>query len=223
MLALAGAIAIAISLASHANVTSRVDVFNQRRPMTVLVAIQGTPLQPAFISFLAVVEPQSRVLTVIPVSGETPVTVGGTREPLYLAASAVPAKETASVVSRALGIPVPRYFVITSADLQLVLHALYYHATGWPAQETPLTMLNILGYPNGRTAPSAEIRLLTEMTTRLPLVNPLAASSLLVIPKNSATNLTSYQLFLLANYIRGDSLQTGHLTRHPAHHGRVHG
>lgn len=222
-LALIGAVAIIVSLASHANIPNRVDVFNQRRPMKVLVGIKGDAQTPAFVGFIAVVGPQSRVLTVVPVSGQTPVHVAGQSLPLYQAVSTTSAERAAALVSQAVGEPVSHYFFITGSDLQLLLNALYLHSRGWPRSETPLTMLNILGYPSGRTAPAEEIRLLTEIVDRLPTVSPMAASALLSIPKTSVTNLTSYQLFLLANYVRGDTLAAGHLSR-PAHtQGRGHG
>lgn len=221
-LALLGALAIGVSLHTHPNFTNRVDVFNQRRPMTVLVAIQGTTSVPSFISFLAIVKPGSRVISVVPISGRTKVTAAGIREPLYQAVSGLSPKDAVPLVSQAIGLPIKHYFIITQNSLNLVLNALYYHAKGWPAQQTPSAMLQTFGYPDGRIQPRQEVQLLTRITNEVPLLSPLTASSLMGIQKTSATNLSNHLIFVLGNYIRGHSLAPGHLSRQNTHR-RSHG
>lgn len=222
-LAAIGGVAIVLSLIFHPNIKTRVNVLNQRKPMKVLVGIQGTSTNPVFIGFLAVVSPRSQVLTVVPISGRIPVVYAGVNEPLYQAVSSVPAKKASLLVQQATRIPIHHYFFITPKDLMLVLHALYYHSHHWPKNQTPLTMLSTLGYPDGRIAPKKEIQLLSTIVTQLPLVNPIETSTLLTIPKTSVTNLSSYQLFLLANYIRGDALKPGNIGPYQIHRRRSHG
>jgi hypothetical protein len=86
-------------------------------------------------------------------------------------------------------------------------------------------MLSVFGYPEGTVQPAKELHLIDKMIHRLPLISPIAAGALLQIPKTSVTNLTSYQLFLLANYVRGDQLVLGTLNAHHLVHeqGRNHG
>mgnify|MGYP001770762765 CR=1 FL=1 len=223
LLAVLGALAIGISLKVHPEIQSHVDVLNPRQPMNVLVGIQGSPDRPVFIGLVAVVQPTTRTLTVVPVSGSIPVVADHQTEPLYEAVSGLPAKAATRLVSQATQIPIDHYFYITPKDLMLVLDALYYHSPGWPKTETPVVMLNILGYPSGRVAPRQQVAFIDHLVSQLPTISPIAAGSLLQIPKSSVTNLTSYQLFLLANYVRGDQLVPGNPQAY--HHSvrRTHG
>lgn len=209
-----GAALIWYSLDTHPAIRSHIDVLNTRHPMNVLVAVQGTPLDPGFVGFIAKVKPNTRVLRVVPVPANVPVLVNHVHEPLYEAISDSPPSQAMTLVSRASGISIDHYFYLDSNDLFDLLDALYYHTPHWPTKRTPLTMLQILGYPSGRIQPNREIALLSEMINRLPLMSPIAAGSLLSIPRTALTNLSSYQLFLLANYVRGDQLQRGTMDRH---------
>lgn len=217
-----GAIFIGYSQAIHPAAPSHVDVLNTTHPMNVLVGVQGTPLQPGFVGFVAVVKPHSRVLNVVPLSGMTPVTTAQGPEPLYQAISDTTSLNAMHLVSKASGMPIDHYFYVTGSDLSLVLNDLYYHTPNWPKADQPLTMFQTLGYPYGRTNPKEEMALLSKILNGLPLVSPLAASKLLAIPNNASTNLTTEQLFLLANYVRGDKLVETSASRY-AHTRRTHG
>ncbi len=209
-----GSVLIWVSINTHPAIRSHVDVLNTRRTMNVLVAVQGTPLDPGFVGFVANVKPNTRVLQVVPISGNLAVTVNHTSEPLYQAISDSSPSQALHLVSRASGVSLHYYFYLDTSDLLDLLDALYYHTPHWPSHRTPLTMLQILGYPSGRIQPRREITLLSEMVNRLPLMSPIAAGSLLSISRTAVTNLSSYQLFLLANYVRGDELQRGTIHRH---------
>ncbi|PSR19961.1 MAG: hypothetical protein C7B45_17315 [Sulfobacillus acidophilus] len=217
-----GGVLIWFSVNTHSAIRSHVDVLNTRRPMNVLVAVQGTPLDPGFVGFIANVKPNTRILRVVPIAGNRSVTVNHVSEPLYQAISDSKPAQVLPLVSRASGVSLHYYFFLDSSDLFDLLDALYYHTPHWPSQRTPLTMLKILGYPNGRIEPRREIVLLSEMVNRLPLMSPIAAGSLLSIPRTALTNLSSQQLFLLANYVRGDELQRGTISRHHSAR-RAHG
>lgn len=209
-----GGVLIWYSLNTHPAIRSHVDVLNTRRPMNVLVAVQGTPLYPGFVGFVANVKPNTRVLRVVPIPGNMTVTVNHVPEALYEAISVASPVQAMRLVSQASGVSIRHYFYLDANDLFDLLDALYYHTPHWPSHCTPLTMLQTLGYPSGRIQPKREITLLSEMVSRLPLMNPIAAGSLLSIPRTALTNLSSYQLFLLANYVRGDELQRGTIHRH---------
>lgn len=223
-LASAGALIIGLSMVFHARVRTIVSpiVLNEHEPLKVLVAFRGTPGTPAFVGFLGIATLRSQVLTVIPIDGGTPVAgPTGTREPLYQAVSTETPAEATRTIEAATGLTIHHYFYLPASDLTTILDALYYHSRGWPKNERPLTMLATLGYPYGRINPQPEVHLLADVITGLPSVNPLAASSLLGMIKASRTNLTSYQMFQLANYVRGDRLTVGRLdqyrprVRHP--------
>ncbi|POB11466.1 hypothetical protein CO251_04800 [Sulfobacillus sp. hq2] len=210
-----GAIFVGISVMLHARIHSRISTIaiNEKQPVNVLVGIRGTSQAPAFIGFLAVVRPNSQVLTVIPVNGTTLVsTVNGTEQPLYeVIAGETPVAATKSV-SQAMGVPITHYFYFTTKDLLMVMNALYYHTNHlWPQTETPTAMLATLGYPDGAANPAGQVQLLGKIVQMLPEVTPIAAGELLGMTKNSTTNLTAYQVFALANYIRGDALKLGSL------------
>jgi hypothetical protein len=222
IMAMTGALVITLSLLFHSRIPTRVSPIELRehQPSKILVGVRGTMTEPAFFGFLAIVNPKSQVLSVVPVSGK--LLVNGV--PLYVATAGKTAKEDAALVSRATGVPFHSYFFLTASDLTLVLNALYYHTGHWPTRDTPSTMLNNLGYPYGPSHGWNTVNLLSRIVQTLPSVSPIAASHLLGVTKTSVTNLTSYQLFLLANYIRGDNLQLGHMAdfrSYPArrHHG----
>ncbi len=209
VLAGVGALLIGLSLLFHTRIPTRVSpiTLHEHQPSKVLVAIKGTAASPAFLGFLAVVEPRSQVLTVVPINGES--RIDGV--PLYLVVSGEDAKQAAVSIASVTGVPVHSYFFLTPADLGMVLNALYYHTNHWPSVKTPDAMLTTLGYPDGHSHGWATVKLLSQIVQGLPSVSPIAASRLLGVTKTSTTNLTSYQLFLLANYIRGDTLQLGYV------------
>lgn len=223
MVFLLGALTLWYSLATHPQVQSHFDVLNTQQPMNVLVGVQGTPLNPGFLGFIAVVHPKSNVLTVIPISGLIPVTVNHRQESLYQAISDTTPARAARLASQASGIPIDHYFYLNSYDLTLLLDTLYNHSPNWPNQLSPLTMLQTLGYPYGRTVPKQEMKLVSMMVNRLASINPLAASSLLAIPRTAKTNLPYYELYLLADYVRGDKLQPVSPRQYAHHLRRVHG
>lgn len=216
---LAGAAFLWYSVRTHPVIHSKVAVLNSRKPMNVLVGVQGTPLNPGFVGFVAEVKPGSRILLVIPISGQIQVNTGAAQEPLYRLVSEMPAHSTMQLVARSTGLPIDHYFYLNANNLFKLLDALYYHSPHWPARNTPLTMLKTLGYPGKRVHPKEDMALVRKIVNRLPLISPLAATSLLSIPQTSVTNLTSYQLFLLANYVRGDEIKQGVLHPHRPQRG----
>lgn len=211
-IAVVGAISIALSVIFHARIHTTVQpiVINEQNPLHVLVAIRGNSVSPSLVAFQTVVTLRSHTLTVTPLSGQTRVSIHGVREPLYQAVSTLPSKQAVALISKTYGVPFHHYFFLTGTDLVKVFNALYYHSPSWPESQTPLTMEATMGYPKGRIHPQQEIRLLNEVIHGLPNVRPIAASGLLAMVENTKSNLTSYQLFQLGNYIRGDSLQLGH-------------
>ena len=210
------------SATTHSAKLARIAVLDTKKPMNVLVAVQGTPLNPGFVGFVAEVRPRTQILGVVPISGRTQVVVDKSKEPLYSAVSDASPRQAMHLVSKATGLPIDHYFYLNQASLIKLVDALYYHSPHWPKRRTPLTMLTTLGYPSGRIQPHREMTLLRQMVNRVPTISPIAASSLLSIPRTSLTNLSKYQLFLLANYVRGDQLVQQSLP-HPHSKGRSHG
>ncbi len=227
VLAILGAIFVVFSVALHARIHSRVSTIaiNQKQPVKVLVGIRGTNANPAFIGFLAVVKPNSQFLTVVPISASAEIKgPNGKSVPLYTQVSQDSPATATKMISQSIHVPIHHYFYLTTKDLLLVMNALYYHANGhWPKTLTPSAMLGTFGYPDGAANPKAQVVLLSEIVNKLPEVNTLAAGELLGMAKTSKTNLTAYQVFSLANYIRGDALQLGTIKQlqHPAR--RTHG
>lgn len=221
IIAALGAVVIGLSVVFHTRIPTRVSpiALNEHQPSKVLIAVEGTAGAPAFIGLLAVVNPHSSFLSVVPINGTTK--VNGI--PLYLAIAGTKPKVALRIISNATGIPIHHYFFMRAADLTLVLNALYYHTRHWPKTETPAVMAATLGYPYGQSHGWATIHLLTKIVSELPGVSPIAASHLLGVSQNSATNLTSSQLFLLAQYIRGETLQLGYPSQYRtpsrSHHG----
>ena len=215
ILAILGAFFVALSVSLHTRIHSRISTIaiNEKQPVKVLVGIRGTTATPAFIGFLAVVKPNSQVLTVVPVSGSMLVMgPNGSMVPLYTTMGNDSPAVLTKMVSQATKVPIHHYFYFTTHDLVMVMNALYYHSDHhWPKLLTPSSMLATFGYPDGDASPRGQVNLLSQMITTLPQVNPLVAGELLAMAKNSSTNLTAYQVFSLANYIRGDAIKLGSL------------
>lgn len=226
-----GGLLIIISLVFHSRIPTRYlqETINQKQPRQVLLTAAGSPENPGFIGFLIIIQPDSNVLTIVPIPGSlttrdakaSNVPVSGL--PLWEAVSQTPPKTAVHLIEKSAHINVTHYFFLTANDLQSILNALYTHAQGWPQTETVPMMLNTLGFPKGDVVPAKELKLLREIMRGLPKMNPLVASSLIAITKTAKTNLSGYQMFQLANYIRGDSFKIGQLTSFQVgrnHHGQ---
>lgn len=218
-----GAVLVWYSLVTHPAVRSRIQIVDIQQSMNVLVGVQGNALNPGFLGFVAHVNPNSRILKVTPISGMMPTVVNHQQEPLYEAISDSSAKQATGLVASATGIPIDHYFYINGTDLSLILTVLYDHSPGWPKTLSPLDMLQTLGYPNGATNPKQEMKLVGLMVNRLPTLNPAQASSLLGITRTSSTNLSFYELYLLAEYVRGDTLKQVPISSYTHHSRRAHG
>ncbi len=219
-IAFLGALIIGVSVVFNTRIPTTVNpiVLNEHQPSKVLVAVEGTPQSPAFIGLLAVVQPHSNVLSVVPING----TIRLHGVPLYLALNGKKPKVAVKLVSQATGISINHYFFLTQNDLSLVLNALYYHSRHWPTTETPAAMASTLGYPYGKSHGWATIHLLSKIVAGLPGVSPIAASHLIGVTQNSITNLTGSQLFLLGNYIRGKNLELGTVRQYRTSPSRSH-
>ncbi len=222
-----GALFVGFSVIFHAHIHSRISTIaiNEKQPVNVLVAIRGNAKAPAFIGFMAIVKSNSQILTVIPLSGDVPaISASGTHEPLYEAITGESPKVMTKTISVATGVPIHHYFYLSTKDLLLVMNALYYHTDHhWPKIVTPTAMLASLGYPDGSANPVGQVKLLGQIVDALPQVNPITAGSLLGLSKSSSTNLTAYQIFALANYVRGDILKLGTTSQLPHSSRRSHG
>jgi hypothetical protein len=174
-------------------------------PRVVLVAMSGTADQPGFAGFLAVLNPASRVVKVVPVPGTLPVVTA--KDPLWSEAPRLAPKQIASIVGRDLDIPVSGYFIVDAPEAQAVLAALATSAPGWPADLTANRLLASLGWPHGVPGAQGQIEALEAIITGLPELPPSQNPILTAALKASHTNLSLYQMFMLATYIRGDTLQ----------------
>lgn len=174
-------------------------------PRVVLVAMSGTPDQPGFAGFLAILNPSSRVVKVVPVPGTLPVVTA--KDPLWSEAPRLAPKQIASVVGRDLHIPVSGYFIVDAPEAQAVLAALTASAPGWPPELTSDQLLRSLGWPYGVPGAQGQLKALEAIITGLPELPPSQNPVLNVALKASHTNLSLYQMFMLATYIRGDTLQ----------------
>ncbi|MCL8207028.1 MAG: hypothetical protein K6V97_03000 [Actinomycetia bacterium] len=174
-------------------------------PRVVLVAMSGTPEQPGFAGFLAILNPASRVVKVVPVPGTLPVVAPS--DPLWSEAPRLTPRQIAAVVGRDLHIPVSGYFIVDAPEAQAVLSALAASAPGWPAHLTSDQLLRALGWPYGIPGAQGQLDALQAIITGLPELPPSQDPLLNVALKASHTNLSLYQMFMLATYIRGDTLE----------------
>lgn len=218
-MALLGGIAVALSLVFHSRIHTRYleETIRERQPHEVVVAAVGTPVAPGFVGFLVDVTNGVNQLTVTPLPGSGLVSVAlkqgdpPVRLPLWQAVSEVPPATAARVIASAYHLSGSYYFLTSTQNLLTILDALANHATGGDQLGSVTSMLETLGYPDGTVHPARELQLLAAMIRTLPRLNPLVASSLLTVTKTSHTNLSGYQMFQLANVVRGDSFRLGQL------------
>ncbi|CAB1128799.1 protein of unknown function [Candidatus Hydrogenisulfobacillus filiaventi] len=141
-LALAGAVAVGVSLRYHARMPAAVRstiVPNDRPPARVVVAITGTPQAPGFIGFIADLHPRSRTLDVVPLPPQLPVNTPTGLQPLWLAVSqAQTPAEVQADIAAATGVPVRYYFFDDLAGLNAVLSTLYEDDPAWSPSASPM-------------------------------------------------------------------------------------
>ncbi|MBX5468075.1 MAG: hypothetical protein K6U14_11380 [Firmicutes bacterium] len=229
LLASMGALAVAVSLLFHSRIHTRYleETINQRQPHAVLVAAVGTQEAPGFVGFWLRIPDDGNRLDLTPLAGTPWVTItppGGVPEqvPLWQAVSLLPPPAAARLIARTYGLTGGYYFITSTVDLLDILDALAHHTGQGSALGSVTAMLQTLGYPDGTVHPARELALLEAMIRALPRLNPLVASSLLAVTKTSYTNLSGYQMFQLANVVRGDAFRLAALP-HPgqaADHGQ---
>lgn len=190
---------------------NRVNVGLATNPRVVLVAVVGTPTNPGFSGFLAVLDPNSRNLTVAPVPG----TLRGQKstDPLWTVAASLPPSRLAHIIARDTHFRLSGYFVLDLSATNAVFQALASDTPGWPKRLTPDTTLTRLGWPSGKSNVSGELSTLQDIITYLPELPANQTALFHAVLKGSKTNLSLYQMFMLATYIRGDNLRLMPLTQ----------
>jgi hypothetical protein len=181
-------------------------------PRSVLVAVQGTPSDPGFTGFLAFINPDSRVLTIKPVNASWPYRAPG--DPLATDAAHVPAAALAAAVARDAHVKLSGYFVIRVDALQEVLRVLARQAPSWPPTLTPEKTLAAIGW-RGTANPRRALSAFKAIIAGLPELDTSQTTVERSVLAASRTNLSVYQVFMLATYIRGDAL-----VMVPGHRGR---
>jgi hypothetical protein len=199
-LAVGGAVWLGLSLARGPHNLAGLGV----EPRTVLVAVQGTAADPGFAGFLAFINPNSRLLTVSPVSAAWPLSAPG--DPLATDAAYVPASALARAVARDAHLHLSGYFIIRVDALSQVLAALAHNVPDWPRGLTPTRTLQTLGW-NGSARPDRALATFKAIIAGLPQLENSQNAVQRSVLTQSRTNLSLYQMFMLATYIRGDALR----------------
>ena len=174
-------------------------------PGLVLVAVVGLPGQPGFAGFIAHIDPNGRNLGVIPVPGSLAAESPG--DPLWADAGQLSGSALTAAVRRDTGLRVSGYYLINIGATQAVLEALDQGSQDWPKALAPDLALKELGWPYGQPSRRHELAVLSDIVTYLPELAPNQTTLLTNVMKGSTTNLSAYQLFMLATYIRGENLR----------------
>lgn len=171
----------------------------------VLVAVVGETGQPGFAGFVAHIDPNGRDLGVIPVSGLLPAQRPG--DPLWTDAGLLSGPALLRAVRRDTHLNVQGYFLVNIGATEAVLQALNQDSPGWPKALAPDLVLKDLGWPYGQAARRHELLVLSDIVTYLPELASNQTPLLQTVLQGSETNLSTYEMFELATYIRGDTLQ----------------
>jgi hypothetical protein len=199
-LALLGAAWLGLSLARSAGTSPGFGAW----PRTVLVAVQGNAAEPGFAGFLAHISPNSRIVTVTPVSGTLP--GPAPTDPLWSQAASMTAAQLAGTVAHDSGRVVSGYFVIQVATLQQMLTALSDYVPDWPKRLTPAATLRVIGWGQ-KASPHRALYAMEAIIQGLPALEDSQNALQKSVLSASATNLSAYQMFMLATYIRGGTLR----------------
>lgn len=205
-IAIVGALLLGISIARPNHVPQAIS-----NPHAVLVAITGENGQPGFAGFLAIINPNSRNLSVVPIPGTLMAGPGHT--PLWVTANGTSPRQVTAAISRQIHQPITGYFVLDYQATEAVLNELDKGSPDWPKKLTPANTLALLGWPDGTPSQHGQFQALQAIITFLPELPSNQTNLFHLVLQGSKTNLSIYQMFMLATYIRGDNLVLVPLSR----------
>lgn len=186
------------------------------QPKALLVAVRGTTqdaLGPGLAAFIAVIEPQGRRIGVIRVPGNLPTPTG---EHLAALAPTVPPDVIADNVAQDMQINLSGYVVFDAEAVQDAFTTLATETPGWPTDISPQQALAELGWPNSRTSAGNQLHILRMLILNAPMIRH--GTNLLVarVLEGTSTDLSPYEIFLLATYINDEKLAPTSVHKLPA-------
>ncbi len=193
---------VAAALLIHAGGTAQRPDPTTAKSQAVLVAIRGTDAStsgPGIAAFVAVIQPKSRSIGILPVSGTLATQEGPT---LAEAAPSLSAGEIAANVATDLGIKLSGYIVIDGGVVENVIATLQQGVPEWPLTLTPQQALADLGWPNARPDRKGQVQVLTDLISYVPQLQG-GDSTVLAgeVLQGSSTRLSMYDLFVLVTYV----------------------
>lgn len=186
------------------------------KPQVMLFAILGSEQSttgPGLIAFLSVITPNARDLIVLPISGNTRTASG---ESLTQFAQQATPPEIAGEIARLAHAHINGYLMFDSDFAEQVLTLLWDNAQSWPVSLTPTQALEQLGWPRSRPNRN-QLGILQDIIGSVPELS-MGSQSLLAakVLETSQTDLSAYQMFLLATFVRGERLVIQPLRKLPS-------
>lgn len=194
------AILAAVLIVHAGGVTQRPDP-TTAKAQAVLVVIRGTDTStsgPGIAAFVAVIRPTSRVIGILPVSGDLTSATGVT---LAAGAPTLTRQAIATAVSQDLGIKLNGYIVIDAGVVENVLTSLQQDIPAWPANLTPHQALVDLGWPAARPDRKGQIQVISDLISYVPQLQGDATVLAGQVLAGSRTSLSFQELFVLVTYV----------------------
>lgn len=175
-------------------------------PHVILIAARGGPNSATgegITAFLWVITPGARSVGIVPVPGNLRMPKGGT---LASVGSTAPAREIFTRVESWSHTKLYGYLVVDADTVQQALLDLWQNAPTWPSALPPSIALQDLGWPDSTSNPTVQLQLLQEIIQDIPELGDSQTALAGEMLQGARTNLSAYQMFILATYLRDQHL-----------------
>lgn len=192
---------LAAALLVHAGGIAQRQDPTTAKPQAVLVVVRGTEASssgPGVAAFIAVIQPQSRSIGILPVSGSLKTPSGLT---LADAAPALSRPDISAAVAADLRLNLTGTIVIDAGVVEDVFGTLQQGVPAWPATLTPHQTLVDLGWPSARPDRKGQLQVISDLITYVPQLQGNTTVLVGEVLQGASTSLSPYELFTLVTYV----------------------
>jgi hypothetical protein len=133
------------------------------KAQAVLVVVRGTDAStsgPGIAAFIAVIQPSSRSIGILPVSGRLKTPSGVT---LAAAGPNLTRQEISAAIAQDLNLKLSGSIVIDAGVVENVLSILQANVPAWPFNLTPQQALQDLGWPNANPDRKGQVQIISDL------------------------------------------------------------